>query len=72
MMYNVLEAVSRHEIGNVVYTSSSTVYGEAPRPTPEEFAPLEPISVYGASKLTNESLCSRLLRWSTGLSLSLC
>jgi len=72
MMYNVLEAVSRHEIGNVVYTSSSTVYGEAPRPTPEDFAPLEPISVYGASKLANESLCSRSLRWSTGLSLSLC
>lgn len=58
MMYNVLEAVSRHEIRNVVYTSSSTVYGEAPRPTPEDFAPLEPISVYGASKLANESLCS--------------
>jgi UDP-glucose 4-epimerase len=58
MMYNVLEAVSRHEIRDVVYTSSSTVYGEAPRPTPEEFAPLEPISVYGASKLANESLCS--------------
>ncbi len=58
MMYNVLEAVSRHEIGNVVYTSSSTVYGEAPRPTSEDFAPLEPISVYGASKLANESLCS--------------
>lgn len=58
MMYNVLNAVSRHGIENLVYTSSSTVYGEAPRPTPEDFAPLEPISVYGASKLANESLCS--------------
>jgi len=58
IMYNVLEAVNRHEIDNLVYTSSSTVYGEAPRPTPEDFAPLEPISVYGASKLANEGLCS--------------
>jgi NAD dependent epimerase/dehydratase family. len=29
-MYNVLEAVNRHEIGNLVYTFSSTVYGEVP------------------------------------------
>jgi len=58
MMYNVLEAMNRHDIDNLVYTSSSTVYGEALRPTPEDFAPLEPISVYGASKLANESLCS--------------
>jgi UDP-glucose 4-epimerase len=57
-MYNVLEAVNRHEIGNLVYTFSSTVYGEVPWPTPEDFAPLEPISVCGVSKIANESLCS--------------
>jgi UDP-glucose 4-epimerase len=49
-----------HEVGvsDVAFTSSSTVYGEAPRPTPEDYAPLEPISVYGASKLAEESLLS--------------
>jgi UDP-glucose 4-epimerase len=45
-------------VTNVAFTSSSTVYGEAPRPTPEDFAPLEPISIYGASKLAEESLLS--------------
>ncbi len=56
--YNVLEAIQEHDIEELVYTSSSTVYGEAPRPTPEDYAPLEPISVYGSSKLADESLCS--------------
>ncbi|PSP76295.1 UDP-glucose 4-epimerase [Halobacteriales archaeon QS_3_64_16] len=48
-----MEAVG---VGNVAFTSSSTVYGNAPQPTPEDFAPLEPISMYGASKLACESL----------------
>jgi UDP-glucose 4-epimerase len=49
-----------HEVGvsNIAFTSSSVVYGEAPRPTPEDYAPLEPISIYGASKLGEESLLS--------------
>ncbi|MFW5919268.1 MAG: NAD-dependent epimerase/dehydratase family protein [Halanaeroarchaeum sp.] len=56
MTYNVLERM--HEVGvdNIVFTSSSTVYGEAPMPTPEDYAPLEPISIYGASKLADEGL----------------
>jgi UDP-glucose 4-epimerase len=45
-------------VDNIAFTSSSVVYGEAPRPTPEGFAPLEPISVYGASKLGEEALLS--------------
>jgi UDP-glucose 4-epimerase len=45
-------------VSNVAFTSSSVVYGEAPRPTPEDYAPLEPISIYGASKLGEESLLS--------------
>lgn len=56
--YNVLEAIQEHDIEELVYTSSSTVYGEAPRPTPEDYAPLEPISPYGSSKLADEGLCS--------------
>jgi len=45
-------------VSNIAFTSSSVVYGEAPRPTPEDYAPLEPISIYGASKLGEESLLS--------------
>ncbi len=58
MTYNVLERMSDVGVDNVAFTSSSTIYGEAPRPTPEDYAPLEPISVYGASKLADEGLIS--------------
>jgi len=57
--YNLLEAVRRHGVERLVFTSSSTVYGEARKiPTPEDYSPLEPISVYGASKLACEALIS--------------
>ena len=56
--YNILEAMQENDVKELVYASSSTVYGEAPRPTPEDYAPLEPISPYGASKLADEGLCS--------------
>jgi UDP-glucose 4-epimerase len=58
MTYNVLERMAEVDVSRVAFTSSSTVYGEAPRPTPEDYAPLEPISVYGASKLADEALLS--------------
>ncbi|MFW6436165.1 MAG: NAD-dependent epimerase/dehydratase family protein [Halococcoides sp.] len=58
MTYSVLERMDAVGVDAIAYTSSSTVYGEAPRPTPEDYAPLEPISEYGAAKLADESLCS--------------
>ncbi len=58
MTYNVLERMDEVGVSNVAFTSSSTVYGEAPMPTPEDYAPLEPISIYGASKLADEGLLS--------------
>ncbi|MFB6107804.1 MAG: NAD-dependent epimerase/dehydratase family protein [Haloplanus sp.] len=58
MTYNVLERAVEAGVEHVAFTSSSTVYGEAPRPTPEDYAPLEPISEYGASKLADEGLVS--------------
>lgn len=58
MTHALLAAARRADITHIAYTSSSTVYGEAPRPTPEDHAPLEPISVYGASKLADEGLLS--------------
>jgi UDP-glucose 4-epimerase len=57
--FRVLEAMRRHEIPELVFTSTSTVYGDAAViPTPENYAPLEPISVYGATKLACEALIS--------------
>ncbi|WP_331233963.1 NAD-dependent epimerase/dehydratase family protein [Natronorarus salvus] len=58
MTYNVLERMDEVGVERLGYTSSSTVYGDAPRPTPEDYAPLHPISVYGASKLADEGLIS--------------
>ncbi len=54
----VLDRMEAVGLDKIAFTSSSTVYGEAPRPTPEDFAPLEPISIYGAGKLAEEALLS--------------
>lgn len=55
--YNVLEAMRMNRQQNIVFTSTSTVYGEAAIiPTPENYGPLVPISLYGASKLACEAL----------------
>lgn len=57
--YRLLEAMRRHTVPELVFTSTSTVYGNATViPTPETYAPFEPVSVYGASKLACEALIS--------------
>lgn len=57
--YNLLEQARKKDVPSVVFSSSSVVYGE-PRvvPVPEEYGPLTPISLYGASKLAGEGLLS--------------
>ncbi len=53
---NVLEAMRMNGARRIIFTSTSTVYGEADKlPTPEEY-PTMPISLYGASKLASEAL----------------
>lgn len=57
--YNVLESMRFNGVGKIVFTSSSVVYGEAKQlPIPEDYGPLFPISMYGASKLACEALTS--------------
>jgi len=58
--FNLLEAARRTpSIESVVFASTSTVYGRASvLPTLENYAPLLPISTYGASKLGCEALIS--------------
>ncbi|MCL0104456.1 NAD-dependent epimerase/dehydratase family protein [Dehalococcoidia bacterium] len=57
--HRILEAMRVKGVKKIVFTSTSTVYGEAPIPTPEDYGPLMPISLYGASKLAAEALiCS--------------
>ncbi|MCD6235506.1 MAG: GDP-mannose 4,6-dehydratase, partial [Thaumarchaeota archaeon] len=56
--FRLLETIRKNgSVEKLVFASSSTVYGEASQiPTPETYSPLEPISVYGASKLACEAL----------------
>ncbi|MFO8110623.1 MAG: NAD-dependent epimerase/dehydratase family protein [Thermoplasmata archaeon] len=57
--YNVLEAMRQCGIDDIVFTSTSTVYGETEViPTPENYGPLKPISLYGSSKLACEAMIS--------------
>jgi len=59
--FNLLEAMRKSKMAKtLVLSSTSTIYGEASvTPTPEEYGPLVPISLYGASKLGCEALaCS--------------
>ncbi len=55
--YHVLEGMRLAGIRQLIFASSSAVYGEATQiPTPEDYGPLLPISFYGASKLACEGL----------------
>ena len=53
----VLEACEYNEVEDLVFTSSSVVYGEeAPIPT-DENENMDPISMYGATKAGGEHMC---------------
>lgn len=55
--YNVLECMRLTDVKQMVFSSSSAIYGEASiTPIPEDYGPLFPISFYGASKLACEGL----------------
>ena len=54
--YNLLEAMRKNNVKKVIFTSTPTIYGEAQIiPTPDNYGPLIPISLYGASKLACEA-----------------
>lgn len=56
---NVLEAMRKAGCSEIVFTSTSTVYGEAKIiPTPETYENMEPISIYGGTKLACEAMIS--------------
>ena len=57
--FNLLEAIRKSSVKFVIFSSSSTVYGKPTQiPTPEDYGPLIPISLYGSSKLACEALIS--------------
>ncbi len=59
MTWALLQAMRRNDVTRIGFTSTSTVYGTASvRPTPEDYGPLLPISIYGGAKLACEALIS--------------
>ncbi len=57
--FSMLRAMRHHGITKLVYTSGSGVYGDRGATfIPETHGPLEPVSMYGASKLGAEGLIS--------------
>ena len=54
--FNLLEAMRRRNVGELVFASSSSVYGEPLEIPVGEDAPVKPVSVYGASKASCENL----------------
>ena len=55
--YNVLEAMRLCGSREIIFSSSGAIYGEPQvHPTPEDYGPLFPISLYAASKLACETL----------------
>jgi len=54
--FNLLEAMRKNDVTQLVFASSSSVYGEPPQIPVDEEAPLKPVSVYGASKAACENL----------------
>jgi UDP-glucose 4-epimerase len=54
--FNLLEAMRRNGVGELVFASSSSVYGEPEEIPVGEEAPIRPVSVYGASKAACENL----------------
>ena len=54
--FNLLEAMRRKGVKELVFASSSSVYGEPEEIPVDENAPIRPVSVYGASKAACEAL----------------
>ena len=50
--------MKEHDVKEILFASSSAVYGELNEPLSESSGPLFPISLYGASKLASEAYIS--------------
>jgi UDP-glucose 4-epimerase len=55
--YNILEAMRTAGTKELIFSSSGAIYGEPKvMPTPEDYGPILPISLYAASKVACETL----------------
>ena len=58
-MQSLLEAMVRHHVDKIVFSSTAAVYGEPKKVPIEETDPTQPINPYGETKLTME----KMMRW---------
>lgn len=56
--YNILEAMRLNNVKDIVFASTSAIFGETDKLITEDMGPLTPISFYGASKLAAEAYIS--------------
>lgn len=56
--WSVLEAMRKNDCKNLVFASTSAIYGESIDEIDENYGPLNPISHYGAGKLASEAFIS--------------
>jgi len=59
---NVLEAMRKHLVGRIVYSSSAGIFGEPQCEPVDEKHPCEPESPYGATKWCGEKICLAYMR----------
>jgi len=56
--FRVLDAMREYGVGDLVFASSSAIYGEVEEEIDEDHGPLQPVSFYGAAKNAAESYIS--------------
>lgn len=56
--FNVLEAMRINNVRDIIFTSTSAIYGEVDGKISENYGPMKPQSLYGASKLACEAFIS--------------
>lgn len=56
--FNILECMKWHQARQIVFLSSSAIYGDLKKVLRENMGPLLPISFYGAAKLSSEGFIS--------------
>jgi len=67
--YNILSVMKNNEVKNIVFASSSAVYGYHKNILKEDSGPLMPVSNYGAAKLSSEAYissfceCYNIIAW---------
>jgi len=56
--YNTLLTMKKYCVKNLVFASTSAIYGDTSEKITEKYAPLFPVSHYGAAKLASEAFIS--------------